>query len=182
MIIMNLAHIINGQVFELLTVPTGTVIGTLFHPALVWVDVTAVSPAPQVGWTATETNGVWSFAAPVVPAPTLAQQAGAALYAGMTLTLSGSLTLAATVFPCDPLTQAKIAGVATTINTTGGFPGGVSTYPMKDMAGAWHVFTLSQYKAVAGTIAAYASQLDVIVDGNPLGATVLPAASQSLTV
>lgn len=47
----------------------------------VWVDVTAVSPAPQVGWVATETGGTWSFAAPPAPAvppanyPALAQAA-----------------------------------------------------------------------------------------------------------
>ena len=51
------------------------------HPSLVWVDVSAVSPAPQAGWLATQTNGIWTFAVPPVlllPLPSLALQALAA--------------------------------------------------------------------------------------------------------
>lgn len=28
------------------------------------VDITTLNPQPQVGWTATETNGAWTFSAP----------------------------------------------------------------------------------------------------------------------
>lgn len=121
-------------------------------------------------------------AAPPPPAPTLAQQAAAAMRAGITLMLSGAIAMAATVFPIDPTTQTKLAAVATIINTTGGFPGGAATYPMKDAAGTWHTFTLAQYKTVAAAIAAYAASLDLIIDGNPLEATGLPGDSVSLTV
>lgn len=116
------------------------------------------------------------------PAPTLAEEASTAVGAGLTISLSGSLTLAATLFQIDPKTQSKLAAVATTINTTGGFPGGAETYPMKDSDGEWHAFTLDQYKAVAGAIATYVAALDLIIDGNPLDATELPADSVSLTV
>lgn len=151
---------------------------------LAWTsDISAVSPAPQVGWTATETAGAWTFAAPAAPpAPTLAQQAAAAMSEGLTVTLSGTMTLAATVFPTDRVTQTKLADVATTINTTGGFPGGGASYPMKDAAGNWHAFTLAIYKTVAAAIAAYASALDLIIDGNPLSMTALPADAVALTV
>jgi hypothetical protein len=38
------------------------------NAAFVWTsDISAVTPTPQVGWAATETNGAWSFAAPVAP-------------------------------------------------------------------------------------------------------------------
>ncbi len=112
----------------------------------------------------------------------LAYQAGAAIPAGMTLTLSGSYTLAATLFPTDTDTQTKLAAVMTTVNSTQAFPGGASTYPMKDSADSWHTFTVSQYTAVAGALAGYVSALVLITDGNPLGVTTLPAASAALTL
>jgi hypothetical protein len=114
--------------------------------------------------------------------PDLAEQAGAAISAGCTIALSGSITLAATLFPTDPLTQGKISAVVTTIDTTGTFPGGATTYPMKDAAGTWHTFSVAQYKAVAGAIAAYVAALDLIADGNPLAASSLPADAISLAV
>lgn len=48
---------------------------------LVWTsDISAVSPEPQPGWSAVETAGAWTFAAPAAPpGPTLAQQAQTAL-------------------------------------------------------------------------------------------------------
>lgn len=116
------------------------------------------------------------------PPATLSTSAAAALSAGLAITLSGTLTLAATVFPTDSVTTGKIGAVATTLNTTGEFPGGTTSYPMKDAAGVWHSFTVSQYKAVAAAIAGYVAALDLIIDGNPLGATELPAASVALTV
>jgi hypothetical protein len=177
------ARIVSGTVAELFTPPAGVAIADCFNAALAWVDVTAVSPPPQPGWTASETGGVWSFAAPPAPpAPALAQQAAAAISAGIILTLSGSMTLAAIAFPTDPVTQSKLAAIATTINTTGAFPGGATSYPMKDATGTWHTFTLAQYKVVAAAIAAYAASLDLIIDGNPLGAVSLPTASVALTV
>jgi hypothetical protein len=38
------------------------------NPAFVWTgDVSAVSPEPQVGWTAAETGGAWTFTTPPAP-------------------------------------------------------------------------------------------------------------------
>ncbi len=119
---------------------------------------------------------------PRPPAPTLIQQAAMASIAGLTITLSGSITLAATLFPTDPVTQGKLGAVVTTISATGAFPGGVTSYPMKDASGTWHTFTVAQYKGVAGAIGAYVAALDLIADGNPLGASALPAPSASLAV
>ena len=112
----------------------------------------------------------------------LAQQAAAALAAGLSIALSGSLTLAATTFPTDPTTTGKIAAVVTTLLATGAFPGGATSYPMKDVAGTWHSFTAGQYTKVAGALAAYVAALDLIQDGNPLDAAALPPAAISLAV
>ena len=120
--------------------------------------------------------------APVPPALTLAQQTAAAIAAGLTITLTGTLTLGPTVFPTDSATTAKIGAIATTLLATGAFPGGATSYPMKDAAGVWHTFTVAQYTKVAGALAAYVAALDLIVDGNPFDATALPTASITLTV
>jgi hypothetical protein len=152
----------------------------------VWTDISTVTPAPQVGWAATETAGVWSFTAPAAPpAPTLAQQAGAAINAGFTITAIGpTLTLPATPFPTDPAIQINIGAVVNELNTAGTFFGGATTGLMKDVAtpAVWHSLTAPQYKAVASAIGAYVATLDMIIDGNSLNATALPVASVSLRV
>ena len=177
------ARAVSGAVFEIAQIPDGASITSYFAPGLpgTWAAVPSGIAAAQ-GWTATESGGVWSFAAPVVAAPTLAQQAAAAIGAGVTLALSGTVTLAATLFPTDPATQAKLAAVVTTVTASGAFPGGASSYPMKDASGAWHSFTTAQYVKVAGAIAAYVAALDLMIDGNPLSATALPPASVAIAV
>lgn len=119
---------------------------------------------------------------PPAPVLTLAQQAANAATAGLTIALSGTMTIAATLFPTDATTQRKLGAVVTTLLATGDFPGGGTTYPMVDSSGAWYTFTASQYKAVAGAIAAYVAACDLIAAGNPLGATALPANTVSITV
>ena len=119
---------------------------------------------------------------PPAPVLTLAQQAANAAVAGLTIALSGTVTLAATMFPTDPVTQTKLGAVVTTLLATGAFPGGSASYPMLDAAGAWHTFTAAQYKTVAGAIASYVAACDLIAAGNPLGAAELPANAVSLTV
>jgi len=170
------ARIQNGVVAELFE--TDGNIAEMFHADLEWDDVTNISPLPQQGWIKSGS----AYVQPQPPPPTLAQQAAEAMLAGLTITLSGSITLAATLFPTDPETQIKLNGVISVINTTGGFPGGAETYPIKDASGTWHSFTLAQYKAVAAAIANYVAPLDLIIDGNPLSATELPSSSVSLTV
>ena len=127
--------------------------------------------------------GTWQVVSgALVPLPpTLAQQAAALLAAGLTISLSGSLTLSATLFPTDAVTTAKLADMAA-MAARGVLPLGAAAYPMKDSIGVWHQFNAAQYQAVAGAIAAYAAALILIADGNPLGATALPSASASLTV
>jgi hypothetical protein len=42
------ARVDQGVVMELLT--TGDDIAEMFNPALVWIDITSVTPQPQQGW------------------------------------------------------------------------------------------------------------------------------------
>ncbi|MCP1221321.1 hypothetical protein NKW45_05605 [Acetobacter orientalis] len=45
----------------------------------IWIDVSAVTPAPDVRWTAQEADGVWSFTPPVIPVLPLRARAATAL-------------------------------------------------------------------------------------------------------
>lgn len=135
-------------------------------------------PRDISGWS--YVNG--ALVPPVPPAPTLAQQGGAAIAGGLSIALSGTITLAATLFPTDPATQQKVGAVVTTLTATGAFPGGAATYPMRDSSGTWHSFDAAQYKAVAGAIAAYVATLTLIADGWPGAPSVLPSASVALAV
>jgi len=174
-------RVVNSVVVELYTPPAGMALEQCFSAGIAEL----FSPVPggqtlQVG--DTYSNGGAAPAAMPTPVLTLAQQALIAEQNGLTISLSGSMTLAATLFPTDDATQSNITAVITTINALGTFPGGADTYPMKDASGTWHTFTVPQYKAVAGAIAAYVSALDLIAAGNPLGATALPSNSVALTV
>lgn len=71
------ARIHNGLVAEIFA--TSKPISGLFHPSITWVDITNVVSPPSEGWTAVESAGSWSFAAPVPMTPSLASQALQAL-------------------------------------------------------------------------------------------------------
>ena len=118
---------------------------------------------------------------PPPPVLTLAQQAANAAVGGLTITLSGTMTLAATLFPTDTKTQKAIESM-NAMARAGVLPLGSTTYPMIDASGTWHHFTAAQYQAIAGAISAYVAACDLIAAGNPLGVTELPAASVSLVV
>ena len=118
---------------------------------------------------------------PPPPVLTLAQQAANAATGGLTITLSGTMTLAATLFPTDTKTQKAVESM-NAMARAGVLPLGSTTYPMIDAAGTWHHFTASQYQAVAGAIAAYVAACDLIAAGNPMNATALPSSTISLTV
>jgi hypothetical protein len=49
------ARVYNGIVRELLS--TDGDITKMFHPDLVWIDVTGFDPRPQEGWTYTDEGG-----------------------------------------------------------------------------------------------------------------------------
>lgn len=44
-------------------------ISQMFHPSIIWAEVTN-NPEVQLGWVATKTDGVWTFAEYVPPPPT----------------------------------------------------------------------------------------------------------------
>lgn len=76
-----LARVQSGVVAELFTPPVGRTVNECFVQAVAaqFVDVTAVSPTPEPGWAAIETNGAWTFAAPAAPAADMRSAAKIAL-------------------------------------------------------------------------------------------------------
>lgn len=63
------ARIDNAMVVEIFQ--TSSNISQLFHPSLVWVDITDVTPQPGEGWSAIQSGETWTFTAPNIVAVTL---------------------------------------------------------------------------------------------------------------
>ncbi|WP_180699627.1 hypothetical protein [Pseudomonas crudilactis] len=61
------ARIVNDAVVELFS--TDGNMAEMFHPDLLWVDITEIIPTPQINWTANFGTLGWVFASPGEPAP-----------------------------------------------------------------------------------------------------------------
>lgn len=115
------------------------------------------------------------------PVLTLEQQAQNLINEGLTITLTGSLTLTAT-FRTNANAQKLISAVLNVVSATGSFPEGAATHPLQDKNGNWHPLTIPQYKAVSGAITTYVALMQLISQGNPLNAKALPASTINLPV
>jgi hypothetical protein len=104
----NYARIYDGSVIELFS--TDRIISEMFHPDMIWVDISDMSPAPVVGWTAEFIDDVWSIKAPVKADPTVEELKLAATNQRDTLM---SLANAAT----DGLGDAYMIGILDTDDT-----------------------------------------------------------------
>lgn len=143
-------------------------------PPLVWIDISSASPAPAPGWS--YSGG--TFTAPAAsPAPTLVQQAQAALFAGVAITSTGTPALNGT-YAVDSITQHKIAAVSVYILVNSKFPGGASSYAWPDVSGALHNFpSTAEWQSFATAVADYVAELDLII---VTGTGSLPAAPPPL--
>lgn len=56
------AHVHAGEVIQVLR--TDKPITSLFHPDMLWIDVTALDPMPAEGWSAQSSASGWQFAPP----------------------------------------------------------------------------------------------------------------------
>lgn len=128
-------------------------------------------------WTARFTDNWYdpaakSFVAPDPSAPTLAQQAQAALAAGCQIVSTSTATLSGT-YACDPAAQSKIQATALYIQVNGKFPAGKPSLPWADAGGTVRTFgTTAEFLAFATAIGDYVTELEMVVLGE---ATVLPA-------
>ncbi|HTV45760.1 MAG TPA: hypothetical protein VMF05_10620 [Stellaceae bacterium] len=157
--------------------PGNATLAQCFTAALAaeFIDVSSASPQPQPGWNATATNNAWSFAAPPAPpatTPTLAQQAQAALAAGIEIASTSTPALNG-VYACDPVSWAKVQGTSLYISVNARFPAGMTSLPWADLAGAVHTFTTTaEFQAFATAMGDYVTELQMAVIGQ---ATALPA-------
>ena len=61
------ARIVNNTVVELFS--TDGNMAEMFHPDLIWIDITDITPLPQIDWNANFGTLGWVFKAPEVAAP-----------------------------------------------------------------------------------------------------------------
>ena len=169
------ALIRDGAVAELFTPPGSTTLAECFAAGVAaqFVDVTTLSPSPEPGWSATEMAGVWTFTAVVVSAPTLAQQAAAAMV-GIAVASAGTPAVSRT-YAMDPASRATLAEVVAGINAGDGFPGGGSTFTLIDPLGTVVFPSTAVFLAVAKALRDTFYALSLIANSAAGAAATLPA-------
>ena len=117
----------------------------------------------------TEVTGSWP---PAPPSPSLAQQAATLLAGGLAVTCTSDAALSAT-YPADQTSQTKMIGLQLGLTATGAFPGGATTWPVKDAATPpqWHVMTAVQFGELVTKMLAFVAACDLVIDGQ---STTLP--------
>lgn len=143
-----------------------------------FVEITAAQWAAryQGDW-AVSAGAMVAYVPPAPPAPTLAQQAGAMIAAGLTIKSTGTPALDG-VYSVDAAAQQNIQAVQIYIQANGKFPGSSGTYPWLDKAGQPHVFpTVAEFSAFATVVADFVADLKMI---QFTGAGTLPAASATI--
>ena len=122
----------------------------------------AARMANPSGWAVS--NGALVAYTPPPPVLTLAQQATAALGAGLTITSTNMPSLNGT-YACDDAAQARINRVYALIQRVGGaaFPASMTSLPWPDKSGALHTFTsVAEFLAFETAIGDYVLALDMI--------------------
>jgi len=110
------------------------------------------------------------------PAPTLAQQALAALTAGFTVHSTSTPSING-LYACDPTSTAEITSLVMYIGTHSAFPGSLSALPFALMSGSFVTFpTTALFVAFATAVADYVTVLNLITKGAS-GYTALPAST-----
>lgn len=113
---------------------------------------------------------------PVVPPPSLADQAAALLAGGLAVTCTGTPARSAT-YPCDAATQQEIVAEMVSILANGCFADGESTIQWPDSGGVSHGFDIDGFKALATAIGAFTQPVLRIMRTN-VGS--LPAATATI--
>lgn len=145
-------------------------------------DLLEVTPAQ---WSARLTNpSGWAisngelieYTQPISPL-TLAQQAIAALSAGIAITSTSTPSLNG-VYACDSSTQGKINGIVNYIGVNSKFPASLSEMPWPDIDGTVHMFpSTASFLAFGSAVANYVVELEAVVMGLT---STLPSASVTI--
>lgn len=141
-------------------------------------DALACSQEQYQNWQSwSNVGGVLTETTP--PTLTLPQQAFALLAGGLTITLTGSLT-GTVVFATTPQAMSNWQKLATVVAQTGTFPGGATSWDMQDTSGAWHPYTLAQWKTISAALAAFDAQCLLVMAQHP--SATLPSSTITLEV
>jgi len=146
------AHVIDNIVVEVFTPPSGFSINDCFHSDLTWVQCDTPSGVGY-GWSATQSNGAWTFSPPPAPPPLpLPFQAAALLARGLTISSTNTPSLNGT-YACDDLSRADIVSLETSLNAGRGFPPyGAETLDYPDIAGTRHTFNATDFTNLAAAM------------------------------
>lgn len=122
-------------------------------------------------------NGT-TFTAPIIVAPpqTLAQQAAAAMSAGLQITSTVTPALNGT-YAVDQLSQMDIIAIETSLSAGKGLPGGAASFGYQDVTGAFHSFTPANFKDFAAAVRDYVYALRAFSVGTssslPIGSATI---------
>jgi hypothetical protein len=156
----------------------GTVTGVGYTPdGTVPAGRIACTAAQAAAWQgSTVVNGA-IIAAPPPPPPTLAQQAQAALAAGVALVSTSTAALDGT-YAIDSESRSDMMAEMIALMANGTFTNGTTTLAYADAGGTMHSFPVTQFKAFATGVGGLVGALKAIIKTNtgPLPATTLTIA------
>jgi hypothetical protein len=167
------ARIDSGIVAEVYTPPAefaATPLADLFHSSLQWVDVTTLSPQPELRWTY---DGEAFAPPPAPPPPSLQQQAMALLGQPVTVHCPALAELDG-AYPIDQPTQMQITGIAAAISAGLGLPGGGATFNWPDVEGVAHPWPAAQFTEFAKAVMNYVYACAQVAQGHGTTLPTLP--------
>lgn len=158
------AHIVADVIVELFTPPNGISINDCFHSALTWVDITGRNPQPEVGWTATSANGIWTIVPPIAPTLTPAQQAKNVLSTAVQI-FSASQPSLSGVYPIDSDSRIIIIAEVVSISVNQAFTDGSTALQILDISNNTHEFDIPHFLSYAKEIGQFMTSLQMVAAG-----------------
>jgi hypothetical protein len=158
------AHIANGKVVEIFTPPPGMSMSQLFHPNLVWVDITGRNPQPQPGWDAVQQSGAWIITAPVARPVTNADRARNLLASSAQVQSVSNDQLNGN-YPIDAETRADLMAEMVSLAVNATFTNGATSLDWPDTDGNFHSFDIERFRSYATAVGVYITTLKRIANG-----------------
>jgi hypothetical protein len=164
---------------ELFEPPEGVPISDCFNPALVWIDVTGMSPQPQPGWTLI--SGTWTPPPAQTPQEQARTELATRIAQGITVT-SASTPAVNGVYALDSVSTAQIFQIGLFAAQFAVFPSGQTQQAYPDASGTPHVFPVPVFvsflRAVAPLVSDLETQAGIMAQG---GTPSWPAQSAAIT-
>src|SRR4051812_45516279 len=159
---MPYAHIANAKVVEIFTPPPGMSMSQLFHPNLIWVDITGRNPQPQPGWNAIQQSGAWVLTPPVAVPLTPAQLAQQALASGVAVESNSTPDLNG-VYAIDAESRTDIMAEMLSLSGNQTFTNGNLMIDWPDVGMKPHTFDVTQFHSFATALGNYITSLKQVM-------------------